>query len=173
MSRKANFKAEHGNIYSDYDLTKGYAIIGDSILNDNRLDFPEFYLLCKLIKLSRTKFYITQRKSSRYFRMSPKTYQRHLKRLIELGYIEKQRIDRQFVYRIKKAEVIEKLVFDYSKLKKGEYSPEDLKRFLEDKDTDPRFRQTIERYYNRIKDPFAEMVEEVQEIEKNDDDMPF
>lgn len=173
MSRKMNTKAEHGNIYSDYDLTKGYAIIGDSIFEDNRLDFADFYLLCKLIKLSKTKFYITQRKSSRYFRMSPKTYQLHLKRLIELGYIEKQKYEHSFVYRIKKAEIIEKLVFNYAKLKKGEYTPEDLKRFLEDKDTDPRFRQTIQRYYDRIKDPFEEMVNSVQEIEKNDDDMPF
>lgn len=173
MSRKMNTKAEHGNIYSDYDLTKGYAIIGDSIFEDNRLDFADFYLLCKLIKLSKTRFYITQRKSSRYFRMSPKTYQLHLKRLIDLGYIEKQRYANTFVYRIRKAEYINKLCFDYAKMKRGEYTPGDLERFINDPNTDPRFLPIIKRLYNGYKAPFEKMLEDVKNIEQNDDDMPF
>lgn len=162
-----------GNIFSDLDYTQGYAIIGDSIFDDYRLEFGEFYLLCKLIKLSKTKFYISQRKSCQYFRMSPKTFQKHFSRLIELGYIERQRHANGFTYRIRRAEIIDKLVFNYKKLKNGDYSIDDLKRFLEDKELDPRFRPIVQRYYNALQEPFKEMVEQVQAIEKNDDDMPF
>lgn len=165
--------AQEGNLYSDYDPSKGYAQISNSMIEDPRLDFGDFYLLCKLIKLSKTKFHLSQRLSAKYFRMSPKTFSIHLNNLIELGYIYRIKNKYNYTYRINNAEYIEKLVFDYSKMKAGFYSRNDLEKFYQSNDVDPRWKAIIKRYIDGTQEAFSKAQKEITEREQNDDDLPF
>lgn len=169
-NRESNFTINRSS------TAKRFSVIPTYHLTDNRLTGAEQNFLTKLYTLPHG-WKITQRATATYFNIDKSTFNRYVKKMVELGYIEvKKTAQNQANYIIK--DQSDKAPFDIKNI--NNYTPQQLNKFLNDARIEERYKALIKKMLNsalETAEHFSKTLDEIDKETANEkpitDELPF
>lgn len=144
MKNKQELKAQKGNItIRKTEHKQNFVILSTYHLQDNRLKPIEQHILTRLLILP-NNWRITKTNTSNYFKVARNTFKKVLNNLVNYGYIEITKLNKNNeIYTIKEISNYQ-LEFDIYNLK--QYTTGQLNFFLNNEKTEAKYKKVIKFY---------------------------
>lgn len=154
--QKSNYRIERTSHRERFEIITNYH------LTDKRLTLSDKGFLTMLYTLP-NGWKITQRATATYFNIDKNTFNRYIKKLAEIGYIEaKKTAKNRITYIIK--EQSDKAPFDIENI--ANYTPQQLNKFLNDTRIEERYKALIKKMLNSALETAEHFNETLNEIEQ-------
>lgn len=174
---KKQQKQTNGNIKREYSRTRErFEIISNYHLLDKRLTLAEKgFFTCLLILPNQWK--ITQRATAEYLNIDKTTFNRYIKKLVDLGYIETKKEKGNITNYIIKDKPT-KAEFDIKNI--NNYTIRELNIFLNDSRIEQRYKDLIKKALNsanetseHFKKTLDEIDQETKDKTEENNELPF
>ena len=174
---KKQAKQENGNIKREYSKTRErFEIISNYHLLDKRLTMAEKGFFTSLLILP-NKWKITQRATAKYININTETFNKYIKKLTDLGYIEIKKDKKNNADYIIKDKPT-KADFDIKYI--NDYTVKQLNIFLNDARIEQRYKDLIKKALNgaiETSEHFENTIKEIEQETANEttetDELPF